>query len=315
MKVLGVGNALVDILAHVSDDWLERKGFPKGSTGGLDYADSINLYKDLGVATEMSGGSVANTIANLSSMGVDSAFAGVSGEDQFGAIFTHDMKASGASYINLGYENTRTGNCLVMVSSDGERTMRSCIGDANRIPLLNETLINDHDIILLEGYMLYSEEGRDALYQSMRSARASGKKVILGASSRECVYDHWEDFRRIMQAGLVDILFANEEELMELGRENFEDSGKMLSRHIPVVVATRGKKGAFAFSKGNFEKRLPCQVENVIDTTGAGDTFCAGYILGITRGLDMAGCLEKGNLAASHIITRSGARFAEKIII
>jgi sugar/nucleoside kinase (ribokinase family) len=310
--VVAIGNAIVDIIAPCEDALLSELGLARGGMTLLDADGADRLYDAMGPATEKSGGSAANTLAGLAQLGTSCAFIGQVADDQFGKVFAHDIRAAGIAFDTPPRaDDPPTGRCLIFVTPDGERTMNTFLGAGQYLPAeaLDEDLIASGAILYLEGYLWDPEEPRRAMRRAIQVARDAGRKVAFTASESFVIERHGDDFRALIDEGLIDILFVNETELATLtGKADFEAGLAVISAKVPVLVATRGENGAVAIADGERAEVAAQPVDKVIDTTGAGDQFAAGFLSGHAKGADLATCLKRGAIAAAEVISHYGPR-------
>ncbi len=315
--VIAIGNAIVDIIASCSDEDIEELQLNRGGMTLVDAKGADNLYAAMGPATEKSGGSAANTLAGLAQLDVQCAFIGQVADDQFGKVFAHDIRAAGIDFdtpmraTDGGDENPPTGRCLIFVTPDGERTMNTFLGAGQFLPAeaLDEYLIASAGILYLEGYLWDPEEPRRAMRRAIEVARAAGRKVAFTASESFVIDRHSADFHAMIDDGLIDILFVNESELATLtGIDDFDEGFAAIAPKVPVLVATRSEKGAVADAHGERAVVAAAPVPKVVDTTGAGDQFAAGFLSGYAKGEPLERCLKRGAIAAAEVISHYGPR-------
>lgn len=315
--VIAIGNAIVDIIASCDDETIEKLQLNRGGMTLVDAEGADKLYAAMGQATEKSGGSAANTLAGLSRLGTRCAFIGQVANDQFGEVFAHDIRAAGIDFdtpmrpTDGSDAEPPTGRCLIFVTPDGERTMNTFLGAGQFLPAeaLDEDLIASASILYLEGYLWDPEEPRKAMRRAIEVARGAGRKVAFTASESFVIERHGDDFRSMIDDGLIDILFVNESELATLtGEADFDKGFDMIAPKVPVLVATRSEKGAVAAAGGERVAVKAEPVAKVIDTTGAGDQFAAGFLSGHVRGEPLERCLRRGAIAASEVISHYGPR-------
>lgn len=310
--VVAIGNAIVDILAPCENETIEQLGLARGGMSLVDAGGADKLYEAMGPATEKSGGSAANTLAGLASLGTKCAFIGQVADDQFGQVFAHDIRSAGIAFDTPAREEEPpTGRCLIFVTPDGERTMNTFLGAGQFLPAaaIDEKLIADGAILYLEGYLWDPEEPRKAMRRAIDVARSAGRKIAFTASESFVIDRHGDDFRSMIEDGVIDILFVNESELATLtGKDDFEDGLAVLSGKLPVLVATKGEHGAVAIANGERAEVAAEPVTKVVDTTGAGDQFAAGFLSGHAKGLPLETCLKRGAVAAAEVISHIGPR-------
>ena len=311
-QVVGSGNALVDVIAHIEEGFLADHRVERGIMQLIDRDRAVELYGHMGPAREISGGSAANTIAGLAALGARTAYVGKVKDDQLGAIFAHDLRAQGADYDtptaprDHGHE---TGRCMVLVSPDGERSMNTYLGVSEFLAPsdIDEGLVADADWIFLEGYRFDGPDSRAAFAKAIRATRASGGRVAITLSDPFCVERHRDAFLAMIRAD-VELLVANEHELKSLYLT--DDLARAMDRaeaEIPITACTVGAGGAHILSRGE-RFHAPAVGARVVDATGAGDLFAAGLLHGVTGGRDWLTGLRMGNVAAGEIISHVGAR-------
>jgi sugar/nucleoside kinase (ribokinase family) len=311
--VVAIGNAIVDILAQAEDSFIEEIGVAKGSMQLMfspEEADS--LYAKMGPGREISGGSAANTVAGIAALGGRTAFIGQVADDQLGTVFAHDIRAAGVDFdtaVRPGQPTT--ARCLIFVTPDGQRTMNTFLGASQFLPAaaLDEKLIAGGAILYLEGYLWDPEEPRQAMRKAIEIARSAGRKVAFTLSDVFCISRHGDDFRQLIADGLIDILFANESELLALtGKDAFEAAVVDIAAKVPLAVVTRSEHGALALQGGERVEVAAEPIARLVDTTGAGDMFAAGFLHGQARGKGLEESLKLGAICAAEIIQHYGAR-------
>ena len=312
IDVIAIGNAIVDVMAPCHDDLIAELGLVRGGMTLIDTARAHDLYAAMGPAREISGGSAANTLAGLAALGANCAFIGQVADDQLGEVFAHDIRAGGIAFATPARAgDPPTARCLIFVTPDGQRTMNTFLGASQFLPeaALDLAAIASARVLYLEGYLWDPEEPRAAMRKAIAAARDAGRKVAFTLSDAFVIDRHGDDFRALIAAGQIDILFANEVELAALtGCEDFEEGIEQLAAQVPLLVVTRSEKGAVAVAHGE-RTGVPAEpVDKVVDTTGAGDLFAAGFLFGHVRGRPVADCLKLGAICASEIISHYGAR-------
>jgi sugar/nucleoside kinase (ribokinase family) len=310
--VLGIGNAIVDVLARTEDDFLVKQGMNKGGMALIDEGRAQSIYDAMGSTVEISGGSAANTIVGIASLGSRGAFVGKVKDDELGRAFSHDIRAAGVAFTTpAATSGPSTGRCYVLVTPDGERTMNTFLGAAQDLHPsdIDEGMIASSAIIYLEGYLWDPKNAKDAFLKAAKIAHQSERKVALSLSDAFCV-DRWRDeFLQLMRSGTVDLIFANEAELQSLYQtSNFDTAVKALREDIDIAVVTRSEKGCLVIGPDGNEAVPAFPVKKVVDTTGAGDLFAAGFLSGLARGADDRTCGRLGALAAGEVIQHLGAR-------
>ncbi|MEX0590762.1 MAG: adenosine kinase [Xanthobacteraceae bacterium] len=315
--VLGIGNAIVDVLARTDDDFLVRQKMPKGSMSLIDEARAKSIYDAMGPTTEISGGSAANTIAGVASLGGRAAFVGKVKNDELGKAFTHDIRASGVAFNTPPAKGgPSTARCYVLVTPDGERTMNTYLGAAQNLSPadVSEDEIGSAAITYLEGYLWDPKDAKEAFRKAARIAHGAGRRVALTLSDSFCVDRYRAEFLDLARNGTVDLLFANESELKSLYETaGFDIALAALRKDAKLAVVTRSEKGAVVV-EGNKTETVPVfPVERVVDATGAGDLFAAGFLYGVAKGLPHVDSARLGALAAAEVISHIGARPAKKL--
>ena len=309
--VVGIGNAIVDVLTQTDDAFLDQQGLAKGAMTLVDEAQDAKVYDKAGPAIECSGGSAANTIAVMAGLGAKCAFAGKVRNDAFGRIFAHDIQSLGVHFDTAPAEDgPATANCLVLVTPDAQRTMLTYLGASIHLKPADVDLevIKAAKVTYLEGYLWDPEDAKAAFRTAAQAARAAGREVSLSLSDPFCVDRHRADFLDLIE-GHVDILFANEAEIMALYQvDDFDAAVEKVKGHCKVAALTRSEKGSVVVSAAGVEAVKAAPVTQVIDTTGAGDAYAAGFLYGYTRDEDLAACARMGGIAAAEVIAQIGAR-------
>jgi sugar/nucleoside kinase (ribokinase family) len=310
--VLGIGNAIVDVIARTEEDFLLKQGMHKGTMALIDEARAQAIYDAMGPAIETSGGSAANTIVGLASLGSRSAFIGKVRDDELGRTFAHDIRAAGASYTTPpAAGGPSTARCYVLVTPDGERTMNTYLGAAQDLhPAdIDAELVAASAVLYLEGYLWDPKNAKDAFIKAAKIAHEAERTVALSLSDAFCV-DRWRaEFLQLMRSGTVDLIFANETELHSLYQtSDFDTAVAALRADVSAAVVTRSEKGCIVLGPEGTEAVPAFPIERVVDTTGAGDLFAAGFLSGLARGADDRTCGRLGALAAAEVIQHLGAR-------
>ena len=312
LDVIAIGNAIVDVMAPADEATIARLGLAKGGMTLVDTARAQELYDAMGPAKEISGGSAANTLAGLAALGAKCAFIGQVADDQLGEVFAHDIRAGGIAFATPARaDEPPTARCLIFVTPDGQRTMNTFLGASQFLPAdaLDEAVIASAKVLYLEGYLWDPEEPRAAMRRAIDAARDAGREVAFTLSDAFVISRHGDDFRKLIAEGKIDILFANEHELAALtGIEDFHEGIAELSAKVPTVVVTRSEKGAYAVHGGEHAEVPAEPIERVVDTTGAGDLFAAGFLSGHVRSAPLVECLKLGAICAAEIIGHYGAR-------
>jgi fructokinase len=308
--ILGIGNAIVDILAEVDDAFLAEQGMIKGSMELIDARRTDSLYALMPPAVQTSGGSVANTAAVAAQMGARAAFIGVVADDQFGGVFRHDITASGVHYpVPFSTASQPTARCLIIVTADGQRTMNTFLGVSSTLSPahLDAALIADAAITYLEGFLFYVPDSRAACHRAAEIAHAAGRRIAISLSDFLCVERNLDAFRAMVRDH-TDIVFANEMELAALtGLDDFEAGAEAIRSQVEIAVLTRGEHGSVIF-RGDERVAVPAEPTAVVDTTGAGDAYAAGFMAALVAGEPLAVCGRWGSRAAAETISRMGAR-------
>ena len=313
LDVLAIGDAVVDVIATAEDSFLEEEGLVKGSMQVLDAAGATRLYARMSQARETSGGSAANTMAGVAALGGRAAFIGQVAGDQLGEIFTHDIRALGVEFLTPAKKGGEpTGRCLILVTPDAQRTMNTFRGAAHELnaAALDHQQIRDAAILYLEAYLWRSAGPRAAMEEAMRSAHQAGRKVAFTLSDIACIKPHRAEMLAMLEAGAIDLLFANENEIRELaGTDDRESAVRALQDHVPLIVVTCGSEGAMAVERGVRASVPIARIgSGVVDTTGAGDLFAAGFLVGQAQGRSLEDSLRIGSIAAAEVISHFGAR-------
>lgn len=309
--VVAVGNAIVDILAHAKDDFLIENEIAKGAMSLIDEARAAYLYDQMGSAIEASGGSAANTLAGYGSFGGQGGFIGKVADDQLGKIFAHDIKAQGIAFDTAPLlDGLATACCYIFVTDDAERSMNTFLGASTEFSEedVDQAMISDAKIVYLEGYLFDKEKAKNAFRLAASYAREAGAKTALTLSDTFCVERHRDEFLKLIEKD-VDILFANQDEAKALYQtDDLDEAVEKLKGKCEVTVVTCGSKGCIILS-GQERIDIPAVwVDDLIDTTGAGDQFAAGFLYGLTAGEDLAECGRLGAAAAAEVISHMGPR-------
>ena len=309
--VVGIGNAIVDIIGRCDDDFLAQFGCTKGSMQLVDAATVLKLYDAMGPAIEISGGSVANTMVGIASFGGKAGFIGKTADDQFGQVFRHDIRAAGVTFNTPSAGDSEpTGRSLILVTPDGQRTMNTALGVSPQLGggEVDAELIKSARILYLEGYLFDRPEAKAAFRQAADIAAKAGRQVALSLSDPFCVDRHRPEFLKLIKES-VDILFANEAEIISLYETSqFDDAARHAQADTKLAALTRSEKGSVILSGGNSIAISAAAVAKVVDTTGAGDLFAAGFLFGVATGKDLQTAGKLGSMAAAEIISHIGAR-------
>lgn len=311
--VVAIGNAIVDVIAHADDAFLERHGMVKGSMQLIDDVTAERLYDAMGPAIEASGGSAANTAAGIASLGGAVAFIGRVADDVLGRVFAHDIKAAGVAFepLELVSDDRGTARCLVLVTPDAQRTLNTYLGVSSTISPrdVDESLVARGRVVYCEGYLWDEPDAKAALVKAMDAARGAGAEVAFTLSDAFCVDRHRADFLELAEHR-VDILFANEAELLSLYEVDvWEEAAERVAGHCNLACLTRSEKGSVVITAAGERVHVDAwPVDEVVDTTGAGDLYAAGFLFGYTHGLDLETSARLGSLAAGEVISHLGAR-------
>ena len=312
LEVLTIGNAIVDVIADADDAFLAEQGLDKASMRLIDQDEAVRLYGLMGPGREVSGGSAGNTAAGLAALGIRAGFIGQVADDELGAIYAHDIKAQGIDFLvpprgDVG----ATARCLILVTPDAQRTMNTFLGAAQKLSRdsVDMGAVADAANVYLVGSLWDPEIPRAAMEAAIEVARGAGRRVAFTLSDSFCIGRHRADFLRLIDEGKIDILFANEAEIAELaGAVDFEAAIAAVASKVDTLVVTRGEHGAVALSGGE-RAEVPAEpIERLVDTTGAGDLFAAGFLAGSARGRGLEESLKLGAIAAAEIIQHYGAR-------
>lgn len=311
LDVVGIGNALVDVHAHHDDDFLDRNGLAKGGMALIDIDEGDKLYAQLGQTAQMSGGSAANTMAGIASFGGRAGFMGRVRDDQLGQEFAHDLQANGVTYTTKpATDGPSTGRCLIVVTPDAQRTMSTSLGAS---ALFSEAdvdgdLIRKAQVTYLEGYLFDRPECKEAYWAASKIATEAGRKVALTLSDLFCVERHRDDWLPLVR-DQVDILFANEAEALALWEcDDVTEAVAKAREQVGIACITRSEKGSVIVA-GDATHEVPAApLDKLVDTTGAGDLYAAGFLYGYTQGKPLADCGHLGAIAAAAILSHDGAR-------
>jgi len=310
--VLCIGNAIVDVIADADEAFLSKQGLDKGSMRLIDEAEAVRLYAEMGPGREISGGSAGNTAAGLAALGVKAAFAGQVATDQLGKIYQHDIQSQGIDFLVPPRSDVgATARSLILVTPDAQRTMNTFLGAAQLLDKssFDASAAADAGIVYLEGYLWDPEAPRAAMELAIEAAHAAGRKVAFTLSDTFCVDRHRDGFWALLRDGKIDILFANEAEATAMAMVNdVKEAIPALSVYASTLVVTRSENGATAVSGGE-RADVPAEpIGRLVDTTGAGDLFAAGFLAGQARGLGLEASLKLGAIAAAEVIQHYGAR-------
>jgi len=310
LDVVGIGNAIVDVLSHTDDAFLKANDLVKGSMRLIDPEEAQNLYSRMGPATEISGGSAANTIAGIAALGGQAAYIGKVADDQLGDIFAHDLQATGVLYrTDRLIGDLATARSMILVTPDAERTMNTFLGASNKLTPsdVDEDLISRAQYTYLEGYLWDPEEAKDAFRHAMRMAHQHGRKVALTLSDSFCVDRFRDEFKQLVTE--IDLLFANEDEICSLYEvDEFDDALQAVRSAGTMAALTRSEKGSLLMRGDEIHLIDAVPGVDVVDTTGAGDLYAAGVLAGLTQGRGLGEAGHMGAVAAAEVISHMGAR-------
>ena len=314
--VLGIGNAIVDVLTHGEEDLIDRLGLRKGTMTLIDEGQAEAIYASMGPGIEVSGGSCANTIAGLASLGARTAFVGRVRDDELGRIFAHDIRSIGVEYRTLpAPDGISTARCLIVVTPDAERTMGTFLGASVDLGPddVDEEMVAASAVTYLEGYLWDAPKAKEAFRRAMAAAHGAGRRVALTLSDPFVVDRHRDELREVVERE-IDILFANEDEIVSLYEaDDFEEAVERGRASCEIAAVTRSEAGS-VIVRGEETHRVEArEVEHVVDTTGAGDLYAAGFLFGLTRGHDLDTCGRLGSIAAAEVIAHMGPRPEEDL--
>lgn len=309
--VAGIGNAIVDVLTQADDQFVADHALPKGGMTLIDEDQAQRLYDAMGPGVEISGGSAANTVAGIASLGGRAAFIGKVRDDTLGRIFRHDITAQGVAFTTPPLtEGPSTARCLIMVTPDAQRTMATYLGACTRLAPadIDEAVIRDAAITYVEGYQWDLPAAKDAILAAATHARAAGRRVAFSLSDAFCVERHHAEFNRLVDEQ-IDILFANETEALALtGAGDVDACTRALQGRAALIALTRSEQGCRVITPETVTDVPAHPASALVDTTGAGDLFAAGVLWGLCRGADPAHCARIGAVAAAEVISHVGAR-------
>lgn len=311
-QVVGIGNAMVDVLAHASEDFLAENGIEKGIMQLIDVDRAVELYGRCGPATEISGGSNANSIAGIAQLGGRTAYVGKVKDDQLGAIFAHDLRAQGADYdtpLASKDHEAETGCCIVLVTPDGERSMNTYLGVTEFLTPddIDANQMADAEWIYLEGYRFDGPESHEAFAKAIGACKGAGGRVSLTLSDPFCVERHRDAFRQMIHDH-VDLLFCNRVEVMSMWQtDDYNQAMEMAAKEVAILACTDGENGAHVWANG-MHHQVPADPVDIVDATGAGDLFAGAFLWALAEGHDLEACGAMGCAAAGEIISHIGAR-------
>ncbi len=311
IDVVGIGNALVDVISQEGDDFVERLGVPKGAMTLIESDRADEIYAAMGAAIEISGGSAANTIVGVAALGGTAQYLGKVRNDQLGAVFAHDIRATGVRYeIAPATSGPSTGCCLIVVTPDAQRTMNTYLGASVHLDPsdVDAAAIRNAKVLYLEGYLFDPPEAQEAFRLAATHANAAGRTVALTLSDGFCVDRHRDAFLAMVEHH-VDLLFANEAEILSLYQtDSFDEAAERVRHHGAIAALTRSELGSVIVTEDDTITVPAHPVDELVDTTGAGDLYAAGFLFGYSRDLDLATCGQLGSLAAAEVISHVGAR-------
>jgi len=312
LDVVAIGNAIVDVLAHADEAFLDRHAMVKGSMQLIDEDAAEKLYADMGSAIEASGGAAGNTAAGMASLGGRVGFIGRVRDDQLGDVYGHDIRSIGVEFRTpAAASGPATGRCLVLVTSDAERTLNTFLGAASLLSPddVDEAFVASAEIVYCEGYLWDLPEAKAALIKAMDAARAAGGKVAFSLSDSFCVDRHRAEFLDLAE-NRIDILFANESEICSLYEvDTFDEAAARVAGHCELACLTRSEKGSVIITSTGERVVVPAHpIGPLVDTTGAGDLYAAGVLYGLTHGASLERCAQLGSLAAGEVISHLGPR-------
>jgi sugar/nucleoside kinase (ribokinase family) len=313
LDVVALGHPLVDVLTHETDDVVARANVERGAMTMVDASRSDEIYAQLGPAQETSGGSAANTAAGVASFGGRAAFIGRIADDTFGRVFAHDLRSIGVEFdVTPATDGAPTGRCLVIVGTDAERTMCTYLGAGAEFGARDVDAAADHiasaAVTYLEGYLWDEARAKDGIRRAASLARDAGRQVALTLSDPFCVERHRDEFRALVETD-VDVLFANEHEITMLYQvDDFDEAARRVADMVEIAALTCGPKGSLIVGDGARHEITAEPVTQLVDTTGAGDLYAAGFLFGLTHGRDLATCGRLASIAAAEVISHLGAR-------
>jgi sugar/nucleoside kinase (ribokinase family) len=309
--VVGIGNALVDVIAHADDSFIADHDLVKGAMTLVETGRAVELYRALDGAVEMSGGSAANTVCGVASFGGRAAYVGKVSDDDLGQVFGHDLAAVGVTFApGAPAGEVPTGRCIIVVTPDAQRTMNTYLGVSSLLCVgdLDEATIASAAVLYMEGYLYDRDDAKAAFRHAAEVAHAADRLVSLTLSDSFCVDRHRDDFLGLV-SDEVDLLFGNEHELISLYQtEDLESAVAVVRRECPMAVVTRGEHGSMIVTADGVVETAAHPVRRVVDTTGAGDLFAAGFLYGLTHGRDLPDCARLASVAASEVISHVGPR-------
>jgi len=309
--VTGIGNAIVDVLSHADDDFLSTHSLAKGHMTLIDAATAERLYGDMGPGVESSGGSAANTLAGIAGLGIEASFIGKVHADDLGRIFAHDIRAMGVDFPTAAAnDGPPTALCLILVTPDAQRTMNTYLGACVELGPedVDEAVIAASAVTYLEGYLWDPPRAKEAFLKAVRVAHENGRKVSLSLSDGFCVERHRDEFKNLV-VNHVDILFANEQEIMALYQvDEFDAALQAVRGHCEVAALTRSERGSVIVAGDEVHVIDAEPVAKLVDSTGAGDLYAAGFLAGMAQNRNLHDCGRMGSIAAAEVVSHLGAR-------
>ena len=311
LDVVGIGNALVDVISQESDELIDSLGIVKGTMALIDEERATLLYDQMGSGIEVSGGSGANTMVGIAALGGRAQYIGKVREDQLGEVFGHDLRATGVRFdVPPAVSGPPTGRCLILVTPDAQRTMNTYLGASTEFEPsdIDEKAIRSAEVLYLEGYLFDRPEAQDAFRRAADIAHDAGRRVAVTLSDPFCVERHRDAFVDLVESH-VDLVFANELEALSLYEcDVLEDAAVRFAEHSAIAAVTRSEKGSVVINGPSRIEVPAAPVERIVDTTGAGDLYAAGFLYGYSRGFDLRRCAELGSVLAAEVISHIGAR-------
>lgn len=310
--VLGIGNAIFDVLAHVEDDFLVAESLVKGSMRLIDAEEAERLYARMGPAIGISGGCAGNTASGVASLGGRAAFIGKVAEDELGRAYRHDIRAFGVTYeTEMLVDDVPTARSMILISPDGERTMNTYLGACQKLTVadIDPEIVSAASITYLEGYLWDPPAAKEAFRRAADIAHAADRKVALTLSDSFCVDRFRDEFLELIRNGAVDVLFSNEHEIHALYQTaDFETAVAAVRSECPLTVVTLGASGSMVLSGDDTVTVPAASIDRLVDLTGAGDLYASGFLCGLARDFELIDCAELGGLAAAEVIGHIGAR-------
>jgi sugar/nucleoside kinase (ribokinase family) len=311
LDVVAIGNAIVDVLTHTDESFLESHGMVKGSMMLIDEDVAHEIYADMGPAVEASGGSAGNTAAGIASLGGRVGFVGRIRDDQLGDVYAHDIRSIGVDYrVPAATDGPATARCFIFITGDAQRTMNTFLGASSLLSPadVDPDFVAEAEIVYCEGYLWDLPDAKAALTKGMDAARAAGSKVAFTLSDSFCVDRHRAEFLELAETR-IDILFANEAEILSLYEvDTFEEAAERVAGHCEIACLTRSEKGSVIITSAGEHIEVPAHPTEVVDTTGAGDLYAAGFLFGLTHGYSLTDSARLASLAAAEVISHVGPR-------